>query len=45
MQFNKAHLLRTLGWLLSLAAIAGAFVMYTQPDFMVQLSNQVWACF
>jgi hypothetical protein len=26
-------------------ALAGVFVMYTRPDFMVQMANQVWACF
>jgi hypothetical protein len=29
----------------ALAAIAGAFMLYTRPEFMVQISNQVWACF
>ena len=31
--------------LLALAALAAVFAMYTQPDFMVQMANQVWACF
>ncbi len=30
---------------LALAALAGVFVLYTRPDFMVQMANQVWACF
>lgn len=30
---------------LALAALAGAFVLYTRPDFVLQLSNQIWACF
>lgn len=30
---------------LALAALAGVFVLYTRPEFLVQLSNQVWACF
>ncbi len=30
---------------LAAAALAGVFVMYTRPDFMVQMANQVWACF
>lgn len=25
--------------------LAGVFLLYTQPDFMVQMANQVWACF
>jgi hypothetical protein len=31
--------------LLALAALAGVFTLYLRPDFLVQLSNQVWACF
>ena len=30
---------------LALAALAGVFALYLRPDFLVQLSNQVWACF
>jgi hypothetical protein len=30
---------------LAVVALAGVFVMYTRPDFMVQMANQVWACF
>lgn len=26
-------------------ALAGVFLLYTQPDFMVQMANQVWTCF
>lgn len=26
-------------------ALLGVFMLYTQPDFLVTLSNQVWACF
>ncbi len=29
----------------TLLALAGVFYLYTQPDFLVQLANQVWACF
>lgn len=39
---HTQHLLYTV---LALAALAGAFVLYTRPDFVVQLSNQIWACF
>lgn len=31
--------------LLALAALAGVFALYTRPDFLLQLSNQLWACF
>lgn len=30
---------------IALLALAGVFYLYTQPDFLVQLANQVWACF
>jgi hypothetical protein len=42
---GKFAIRHALAWALALAAIAGAFMLYTRPDFMVQLSNQVWACF
>lgn len=34
-------------WLLAVALVVlvGVFLMYTQPDFIVQMANQVWACF
>ena len=28
-----------------LVVLVGVFLMYTQPNFMVQMANQVWACF
>jgi hypothetical protein len=36
---------RTAGWTAALAALAGVFMLYLQPEFMVGLANQVWACF
>lgn len=30
---------------LALAALAAVFLLYTRPDFLLQLSNQIWACF
>ncbi len=30
---------------LVLAMLVGVFYLYTQPDFLVQMSNQLWACF
>lgn len=33
-------------WLLAVTASLGAvFGLYLQPDFLIQLSNQLWACF
>lgn len=30
---------------LALAVLAGVFLLYLQPDFMVTVAQQVWACF
>ncbi|MES2363805.1 MAG: hypothetical protein V4646_18690 [Pseudomonadota bacterium] len=38
-------LLKAAGWTAALAALLGVFALYTQPDFLVTLANQVWACF
>ena len=41
-------------WRISLGAAVGTvvsaglmavFYLYSRPDFLVQLSNQIWACF
>jgi hypothetical protein len=37
--------LRIIGWAATLAALGGVFMLYLQPEFMVGLANQVWACF
>ena len=36
---------RLLLWALVMGILLGVFFLYTQPDFLVQLANQVWACF
>jgi hypothetical protein len=36
---------RLLLWGLALLALLAVFAMYTRPDFLVTLSNQIWACF
>jgi len=30
---------------LALGGLLAVFVLYTRPDFLVNLANQVWACF
>jgi hypothetical protein len=30
---------------LALAALAGVFALYTRPELLVTLSEQIWACF
>jgi hypothetical protein len=29
----------------ALLACLGVFALYTRPDFLVSLANQLWACF
>ncbi|WP_255033874.1 hypothetical protein [Rhodoferax sp. TH121] len=40
---NTRH--RLVLWGAVALALVGVFYLYTQPDFLVQLANQVWACF
>jgi hypothetical protein len=42
---KRQRLLQTTAWLAATAALLGVFALYTQPDFLVVLANQVWACF
>ena len=44
-QLCKRYLARLVLVGLALAALSGVFAMYLQPDFMVTLAQQVWACF
>ncbi len=37
--------LKILGWLLLAAMLSAVSLAYTQPALMVQLSEQLWACF
>ena len=30
---------------IALAVLLAVFALYTRPDFLVTLANQVWACF
>jgi hypothetical protein len=34
-----------LAWVAASALLLGVFALYTQPDFMVTLADQLWACF
>lgn len=45
MPLNKALMLRAAAWSAALAAALGVFLLYTRPDFLVMVANQVWACF
>ena len=32
-------------WTIAVTASLGVFALYTRPDFLFTLANQVWACF
>lgn len=32
-------------WAAAAAALMGVFALYTRPEFLVTLADQVWACF
>lgn len=36
---------RVICYIGALVVLGLVFVMYTRPDFMVNLANQVWGCF
>jgi hypothetical protein len=37
--------LRALIWAVVLGALLAVFALYTRPEFMLTLADQVWACF
>jgi len=36
---------KSLAWSAALAALLAVFALYTRPDFLVTLADQIWACF
>ena len=36
---------RSLIWAAALAVLLAVFALYLQPQFMLTLADQVWACF
>jgi hypothetical protein len=36
---------KALLWCVAVAASLGVFALYTRPDFLITLSDQLWACF
>jgi len=39
------HSHRMLFYAAAVGALLVVFAMYTQPDFLVTVANQVWSCF
>lgn len=42
---RNRRMFSALGFGLALLVLLAVFSAYVQPDFMVTLANQVWACF
>ncbi|MDD2609075.1 MAG: hypothetical protein PHX60_05175 [Giesbergeria sp.] len=42
---SRKNWLRWLAWPAILLILLAVFALYTQPDFMVMVADQVWACF
>ena len=36
---------RFLGYAVVAAALAGVFALYTRPEFLMNLADQLWSCF
>lgn len=36
---------KLLAWAGAVIVLLAVFALYTRPDFLVTLSNQIWACF
>lgn len=41
----KPLAIKALAWTGVLLALAGVWSLYTQPDFLVKLADQLWSCF
>jgi hypothetical protein len=41
----KSQVKRLMGWTIGVIVLLLVFALYTRPDFMVTLSEQIWACF
>ncbi|GLS12782.1 MULTISPECIES: hypothetical protein [Hydrogenophaga] len=41
----KPRATQVLVWLAVAAALAATLALYRQPDFMVNLADQLWSCF
>jgi len=45
MHLGTAPTRRIAAWCAALAVLLAVFSLYLQPEFMVTLAQQVWACF
>jgi hypothetical protein len=42
---RRRLMIRAAIWLAVALALAGVFMLYAQPAFLVMLADQLWACF
>lgn len=45
LDMQRQRLARISAWLAASAVLLGVFALYIQPDFLVVLADQIWACF
>lgn len=36
---------KAIAWSAAIAVLLAVFALYTRPDFLVTLADQIWACF
>ena len=41
----RRRILTGLGYALAALVLLGVFGLYTDPEFMIRMADQVWACF
>ena len=41
----SARVRKLLAWSAALALLLAVFALYTRPEMMVTLADQIWACF
>lgn len=42
---SRPRVLRAAAWAAVLAAALGVLALYSRPEFLVLIADQVWACF
>jgi len=42
---QRPHLIRALAWVAALLSALAVLMLYTRPEFLVMVADQLWACF
>ena len=42
---NMARRYKLLAYATAIAALLGVFALYTRPEFLMNLADQLWSCF